>query len=93
MILKKIFILLLFWSFEQMKLVCLDFDMCGSITFYPKEKSFTKEQLSKPFTICDQCSSLAILVKDDFSVNQERQYLYELYNASILSRLPNKKSR
>jgi hypothetical protein len=55
-----------------MKILCFDLDNCGYAYQIPLEE-LTDYDLAKPFIKCFECNSLAILVKDDFTLTENNR--------------------
>jgi hypothetical protein len=61
-----------------MKLICLNNDMCGE-TYVLNDEDYKLFNLSKKFHKCSQCSSLAILVTNDFFFSTEEESHLKMY--------------
>jgi hypothetical protein len=67
-----------------MKLLCLDLDNCGE-TYFLNDEDYTYFNLNNKFHKCLDCSSLAILVPDDFFLSEEKSLYIKMY-FNILSK-------
>ena len=60
-----------------MKLICLDLDNCAYTAKHSQLNDFNLN-LSLKFHKCPECNSLSILVKDDFYLNIDDNFIFQL---------------
>ena len=61
-----------------MKIYCLNRDSCA-FTKYLTLKELEDYNLQEPFINCTECNDLAIVVKDDFSIDEIETSLFTTY--------------
>lgn len=66
-----------------MKLLCLDIDNCAE-TYFLKDDDYKLFNLNEKFHRCQECSSIAILVSDDFFFSQEKSIYINMYLNTLL---------
>ena len=59
-----------------MKLICLDLDNCSYTAKYSELADFL--DLSLKFHRCPECNSLSILVEDDFYLDVDDNFIFQL---------------
>ena len=62
-----------------MKIVCLNFDNCFHVEYVDISNKENFHILNSKFHKCNECSSLAILVKRDFFFNEKEKEFYIKY--------------
>lgn len=61
-----------------MKIYCLNRDSCA-FTKYLTLKELQEYNLEEPFIACTECNDLAILVKNEFSIDEIDESLFTTY--------------
>lgn len=61
-----------------MKIVCLEEDNCGE-SYYLKDLDYKTIHLDQKFHKCKYCNSLAVLVKNNFVFNENKNLFIKMY--------------
>tara|TARA_B100000945_G_C19865208_1_gene360190 strand:- start:66 stop:314 length:249 start_codon:yes stop_codon:yes gene_type:complete len=74
-----------------MKYFCLDRDSCG-FTRKITDEEFSQIDFSSPFSHCEQCNYYAVLVKDDFTLENVNN-INSVLNSSLRKILHKKEKK
>lgn len=68
-----------------MKLICLNDDICGE-TYILADEDYKYFDLRKKFHKCLECSSLAMLVTDDFFLSKSKESHLKMYSRTLIKK-------